>query len=409
MPLSITSPEIFGVTESTITLSFAVESASGPVDARAEVLVDGELRVVSEGPAGTRLIRIDQLEADRPYRIEISADGAGPLERDAFFPEQVTTLPAVRGSLVGSFASLNDLHFGEERFGGSPGEDGEFGEEAPGYPAVRETDGEVPYWLFMNQDAVADINAAGVDMAVIKGDIADRGRREQFEVAARTFARFEMPPHAFLGNHDHYALLEGEEVDGYGLLGQAPAPRCVDLGGWRLVLLDTVEPGEHHGVFPDGRMRWLEESLEETRELGMPTLLLMHHQPVPPEFRNTFTNRIGILSEHSLRLFDLIGKHPQVKAVLIGHTHQNRVRRYPAAGSVPFVEINCVKDYPGGFGHYRLYDDGSFRQEVRRTSRARSLAHSTRCSGFFKGGYRRFALGSLEERSFVWGGAGLSR
>ena len=130
MPLSITSPEIFGVTESTITLSFAVESASGPVDARAEVLVDGELRVVSEGPAGTRLIRIDQLAADRPYRIEISADGAGPLERDAFFPEQVTTLPAVRGSLVGSFASLNDLHFGEERFGGSPGEDGEFGEEA---------------------------------------------------------------------------------------------------------------------------------------------------------------------------------------------------------------------------------------------------------------------------------------
>ena len=156
-------------------------------------------------------------------------------------------------------------------------------------------------------------------------------------------------------------------------------------------------------------MRWLEETLEETRELDIPTLLLTHHQPVPPEFRNTFTNRIGILSEHSLRLFDLIGKHPQVKAVLIGHTHQNRVRRYPAAGAVPFVEINCVKDYPGGFGHYRLYDDGSFRQEVRRTSSDRALAHSTRCAGFFKGGYRRFALGSLAERSFVWGGAGLSR
>lgn len=409
MPLSITSPEIFGVTESSITLSFAVEDASGPVDARVEVLVDGELRAVSEGSAGTRLLRIEELDPAHAYGIELSAKGAEPPERDARFPETVTTLPATEASQVGSFASLNDLHFGEARFGGSPSDDGEFGDEAPGYPAVRETDDEQPYWLVMNEDAVADINAAGVDAVVIKGDIADRGQREQFEIAARTFSRFEMPHHAFLGNHDHYGLLRGEEVDGYALLGQAPAPRSIDLGGWRLLLLDTVEPGEHHGIFPDARMRWLEEALEETRELAIPTLLFMHHQPVPPEHRNTFTNRIGILSEHSLRLFDLIGKNPQISAVLIGHTHQNRVRRYPTAGSVPFVEINCVKDYPGGFAHYRLYDDGSFRQEVRRTSSERALAHSTRCSGFFKGGYRHFALGSLAERSFVAEPARLSR
>jgi 3',5'-cyclic-AMP phosphodiesterase len=93
-----------------------------------------------------------------------------------------------------------------------------------------------------------------------------------------------------------------------------------------------------------------------------------------------------------------------VQGVLIGHTHRNRVRRYAASGAIPFVEVNCVKDYPGGFAVYELYDDGTFRQEVRRTSSARALAHSTRCRDFFDGSYRDFALGTLGERAFVAGG-----
>ena len=90
--------------------------------------------------------------------------------------------------------------------------------------------------------------------------------------------------------------------------------------------------------------------------------------------------------------------------MLIGHTHRNRVRRHPAPGRVPFAEVHCTKDYPGGWAHYRLFEDGSFRQEVRRTSSERALAHSTRCRDFFRGGYRDFALGPLGARSFVAGG-----
>jgi hypothetical protein len=88
-----------------------------------------------------------------------------------------------------------------------------------------------------------------------------------------------------------------------------------------------------------------------------------------------------------------------VKGVLIGHTHRNRVRRHRASGAAPFVEVNCTKDYPGGWAHYELYEDGSFRQEVRRTGSARALAHTTRCRDCFRGLYRDFALGTLEERS----------
>jgi len=404
MARSIRDAELFAVTARSLTLSFQVADGADAIDAGARVLVNGEPRAVSHGPDATRLVRIDGLEPDTEYALAIDAEGAAPAEPSRYFPARVRTLPAPRGKVVARFATLNDLHFGEPRFGGVMTEDNDYGDPAPGFPAVRETDGDVPYWRLMNEDAVADINAAGVDAVVIKGDIADRGLRAQFEVARRTFEGFDVPWHAFLGNHDHYGRLEGEEVDGYALLGQPRAPRAFDLGGWRLVLLDTVEPGHHHGVFPDERLRWLADELERTRELAQPTLLLTHHQPVPPEHANSYPNSIGIIPEHSTRMFDLLGRNPQVQGVLIGHTHRNRVRRYAASGDIPFVEVNCVKDYPGGFAVYELHDDGTFRQEVRRTSSARALAHSTRCRDFFKGGYRDFALGTLADRCWVAGG-----
>jgi 3',5'-cyclic AMP phosphodiesterase CpdA len=324
---------------------------------------------------------------------------------DAYYQGEATTLPAPRAAEVASFATLNDLHFGEPRFGGVLLADGGYGPEAPGFPAVHENDDPVPYWLAMNEDAVADINASGVGAVIIKGDIADRGRAEQFEVAARTFARFRMPHHAFLGNHDHYGRLTGEEADGYAILRQPPAPRAMDLGGWRLLLLDTVEPGEHHGIFPAERLRWLTEALAEARARDLPTLILTHHQPVPPEHCDRFPNTIGMLPEHSIPFVEALGQSPQVKGVLIGHTHRNKLHRFAEAPGVPFVEVSCVKDYPGSFAVYRLFADGTFHQEVRRISSARALAHSTRCRDFFAGGYRRFALGALGHRSFVAGGA----
>jgi hypothetical protein len=402
MPLQVRDAELFGATESSLTLSFVVADASGPVDAEARVRVGGELRASSHG-AGTRLVRIEGLEPSTQYEIAIEVERAAPPAPDRYFPGSARTLPASRARQTASFATLNDLHFGEPRFGGTLLPNGDYGPDAPGYPSLRAEETEIPYWRFMNEDAIAEINASGVDAAFIKGDIADVGRPEQFGYAREAFERLAMPWHAFLGNHDYYGRLEGLDVDGYALLGQPRAPRAVELGGWRLLLLETVVPGEHHGSFDDARLRWLSQQLEETGALGMPTLLLMHHQPVPPAHASSYPNVIGIEPAHSLALFALLGAHPQVKGVLIGHTHRNRVRLYPETGRLPFIEVQCTKDYPGGFGLYRLFEDGSFRQEVRRTGSARALAHSTRCRDFFRGGYRDFALGPLDARSLVVG------
>ncbi len=405
MPLTIRDSEVMGVTASSVTLAFRVHDGAGAVDAPARVLLDGEVLARSESDAATRLVRIEGLDPDTEYTLAIEVDGAASPAPDRYFPERVRTLPPPRARRTATFATLNDLHFGEPRFGGQLTTDHEYGDAAEGFPLIRAEDTEVPYWRLMNDDAIAEINAAKVDAVVVKGDIADRGLPTQFGFAREAFAKIRAPHHAFLGNHDYYGRHNGAgEVDGYALLGQAPAPRSVDLGGWRLVLLETAEPGDHHGVFHGDRLRWLADTLTETREQAMPTLLLMHHQPVPPEKRDSYPNSIGLLPEHSVPFFELIGANPQVKGVLIGHTHRNRVRRYRASGAAPFVEVNCTKDYPGGWAHYELYDDGSFRQEVRRTASKRALAHSTRCRDCFRGLYRDFSLGSLGERSFVAGG-----
>jgi 3',5'-cyclic AMP phosphodiesterase CpdA len=304
-------------------------------------------------------------------------------------------------SEVATFATLNDLHFGEPMVGGVLTDDMESGGEAqPGFPLARAEDTDEPYWRFMNEDAIDEINESGVDCAFVKGDIADRGQPWQFEEAARAFARFAMPHHAFLGNHDYLAKQSGDDVDGYALLGQPSAPRSVELAGWQLVLLETSLPGEHHGVFEADRLEWLADTLSG-RQSSEPTLVLMHHQPVPPEHRDRYPNTIGLEPEHSLSFFDCIGQNPQVRAVLIGHTHRNRLRKAASSGATPYVEVQCTKDYPGGWAHYRLFEDGSFRQEVRRTSSERALTHSRRCRDFYNGFYRHFALGPLEARSFV--------
>jgi len=398
--LRIDHPELFGVTETSATLHFDVADAQGPVGAPARVLLDGELRASVEDGSGTRTVQLDDLAPGTSHRVEIEVEGGARAEPDEYFPERFETLPASSGTPVASFATLNDLHFGEPRFGGTLTEDHEYGEAKEGFAAVTENDGDVPYWRFMNEDAIADINAEGVDATIIKGDIADRGRPEQFEAAREAFSRLEAPHHAFLGNHDYYGLEAGLEVDGYALLGQPRAPRSVDLGGWRLLLLETALPGHHHGVFPEERRAWLSTQLDETRESGMPTLLVMHHHPVPHERRDQYPNSIGLDPDDSLLLFELVGRHPQVRGALIGHTHRNRVRRYPASGAVPWIEVNCTKDYPGGWAHYRLFEDGSFRQEVRRTSSRRAMEHSARCRSFFNGFYKNFSLGQLEQRSF---------
>ncbi|WP_322938196.1 metallophosphoesterase [Nocardioides bizhenqiangii] len=115
---------------------------------------------------------------------------------------------------------------------------------------------------------------------VFTGDLADKAQpaayarlRELVEPAAAAMGAEVV---WVIGNHDERApyargLFDSDD-DG-------PQDRVHDLGGLRIVALDTSVPGYHHGALTDDQLDWLRDVLTTPAEHG--TILAMHHPPIP--------------------------------------------------------------------------------------------------------------------------------
>jgi hypothetical protein len=69
---------------------------------------------------------------------------------------------------------------------------------------------------------------------------------------------------------------------------------------------------------------------------------------------------------------------------------------------VPSIEVGCVKDFPGTWAEYRVYEAG-IAQIVHRVSSPEALRWSDRCRHLMSDygiDYETYALGTLEDRCF---------
>ena len=66
----------------------------------------------------------------------------------------------------------------------------------------------------------------------------------------------------------------------------------------------------------------------------------------------------GINPDDSEGLVEVVARRPALSGYFAGHTHRNRVRRFPPTGRVPFVEVACVTDFPGSWAEYRVFEGG---------------------------------------------------
>lgn len=395
--MGITNPEISSVSDTALTLVFATADDTGaPTPADAEILVrpaeGGTRRIVpapaadAEAESAVRLVRIGDLKPDTLYDIDIRCDGELAHPDALFFPAEFRTLRTPPGERLGTVATLSDLHFGEKVCGlGPTGDEG---------PIFRAADENPPYWTYMNEAVVAEINVAGVDAVVVKGDLTGDGRAEEFEFARATLARLTAPWHVVLGNHDR--MQDG--IDGLALLSQPGDPvRAEKAPGARLVLLDTVDAGRDGGVFPPERRDALADTLADGD--ATPTLVFAHHYTSDPRKRRK--RSFGIHRDHSEALLDLFAAHPNVHGFFAGHTHRNRVRRFPATGRVPHGEVSATKDYPGAWALYTLHE-GGYIQELRRCTAPKALRWADRTKNMYFGLYRHYAIGTLAERCFSY-------
>jgi 3',5'-cyclic AMP phosphodiesterase CpdA len=315
---------------------------------------------------GTHALAYDGLAPDTSYRF----DGI-----------EVRTLPRPDGELLCRFATVNDVHFGEIEAGRI--------DDSPLGPIQRVEPGEPPYPETMNRGAIAEIAAVDPAAVVVKGDLTCDGADDEFEKYAAFYApAFGPRLHTIRGNHDAYHGQEAYAGD-----------QLVDLPGLRLALLDTVVPTRTGGQVTPEQLEWLETAAAES---DRPVLALGHHQNwVPGGARPE--DYFGINPDDSERLIELVARQPRLIGYAAGHTHRNRVRHVAATGDVPFIEVGCVKDFPGSWAEYRVYD-AAVMQVHHRISSPEALGWSERCRHLYRDfdvDYETYALGGLEDRCFT--------
>ena len=154
---------------------------------------------------------------------------------------------------------------------------------------------------------------ADFDFCVLAGDLTDHGDVASYRRLADFVRGFDIPCYMTLGNHDHRERFK--EV--FGELHQDDAgfvQTVVDSKGYRVIVLDSSEPGRGDGVLCQQRLRWLAERLAEAEDRLV--IVIHHHHAIP---HRTDVDRL--ILEDADAFISTLKRHPNVQHVIAGHVH----------------------------------------------------------------------------------------
>ncbi len=160
------------------------------------------------------------------------------------------------------------------------------------------------------------------DLVLATGDLVNDRAPAEYARLAQLLAPLAMPLYLVPGNHD----------DREGLAAAFPEHTYLAADGGlqnyviedyplRLVVLDTLVPGEIGGAFCEGHRDWLAARLAEAP--ARPTLIVMHHPP----FRTGIPkmDRLGL--DGAERFVETIRAYDNIERVICGHLHRPIFRR----------------------------------------------------------------------------------
>jgi Icc protein len=156
----------------------------------------------------------------------------------------------------------------------------------------------------------------GLDAIIVTGDVADLGEPDAYRLVREALEPLAVSTGAELawvmGNHDERGAFRSE------LLGEAPSDepvhRIIQLGGLRIITLDTSVPGYHHGALDEASLAWLDAELREAAPEG--TILAMHHAPI--------ATPLSLMDVLELRGQDALAdvvRGRDIRMILGGHLH----------------------------------------------------------------------------------------
>jgi Icc protein len=234
-------------------------------------------------------------------------------------------------------AQISDLHIGGEENGIDP---------LPRLEAVIEAIRSLPNRF---------------DGVIVTGDLTDDGAEEGYRTARELLARLELPLHVLPGNHDdRRRLRQAFDLPG---AGDQTIDYAVDVGELRLIALDSVVPGQDAGGFEAEQLQWLDGELRAAAQ--RPALLALHHAPLTTAIREW--DEINMPAAEREALAEVVGRHPQLRAIVGGHLH--RIAASTLAGcpvvSAPSTYWQARPDFhaedvelvdPPGFAIHALLD-----------------------------------------------------
>lgn len=165
------------------------------------------------------------------------------------------------------------------------------------------------------RSVVERLVAIAPDLVLATGDLTDGGEPTSYAEVKALLAPLQVPILFAVGNHDKRAgFLEA--------MDQTPASdgflqQDWRFGGRRILVLDTVEEGQHGGSYCETRLAWLRARLAEDRIT--PTLIALHH---PPARSGIGWMDRGAEGPWSRRLDPALRGKRNVVGLVAGHLHR---------------------------------------------------------------------------------------
>lgn len=207
-----------------------------------------------------------------------------------------------------------------------------------------------------------------VDGVLVTGDLSDDGSEESYRQARGLLEALDAPFYVLPGNHDDRGRLRvAFDLPGEG---EEPIDYSITLGELRIVLFDSIVPGQDPGAYRPEQLRRLDQEL--AREAEAPTLLALHHPPLPTGLPGW--DAINLTSADREAMAAVVARHPQLRAIVGGHLH--RVAAATLAGcpvfSAPSACLQALPAFgendvsfvdPPGFALH-VYFDGDFSSQA---------------------------------------------
>jgi Icc protein len=203
-----------------------------------------------------------------------------------------------------------------------------------------------------------------IDLVLATGDLSQDGTLESYQQFRDLTRQIDAPARWIPGNHDEPQIM-AHAAEHSDLLEPV-----VDVGNWRVTLLDSAVPGSVPGYLQDQQLQLLAQALSEAPNRHH--LVCFHHHPV--SIGCAWMEPIGLRNPEAL--FAVLDRFPQVKAVLWGHVHQeidrerNGVRLLASPSTciqfAPGSEDFKVSEQAPGYRWLRLHADGRLETGVER-------------------------------------------